>query len=309
MKCFSILALIVVGVLFPGAAQHTFGSGDPYCYGKTLESAASTARKSTYVFMEECDLPRTRLNQPATVVWRGIGTYEPGTGGTTEDIVIFAPRLDESSRPYGRFQAMMRCIADPWLTVNSTCDGIVAIADTPMNRLGAARTIGWGQSFPLGPTITGKIKYYGRPYSAISNDGASKALNVQYQERYGQVQYKANPNMLQSTAPIIESPQPNARVTSSSFKIQIVPSKNLTGTHILVQFTKDDGPPNQLKPTYAWRRLTSELSNGAYLPTDIIATKGRWTLRARIDAPQLGDFSADVPFIYEPAIAIKPRKM
>lgn len=203
---------------------------------------------------------------------------------------------------------MMRCIADPWLTINSTCDGIVATADAPLNRPGAAHTIGWGQSLSLGSIITGKINYYSRPYSAILNDGARNALNVQYQERYSQVQYKANPNMLQSTAPIIESPQPNARVTSSSFKIQIVPSKNLNGTHILVQFTKEDGPPNVLKPTYTWRRLTSELRNGASLPTDIITTKGRWTLRARIDAPQLGDFSDDVPFTYEPAIATKPRK-
>ena len=308
MNYLSLLALILIGVVFPGIAQRTFGSSDPYCYGKTLESAVSPARKSTYVFMEKCVLQETRFNQSTTILWRGIGMYEPATGRTTENIVVLAQRPDEPVRAYGRFQAMMRCPADPWLTTTSTCNDIVATGDGPLHRMGEVNSIGWMPSSRLGARVAGKINFYSRPYSAILNDGDGKALNVQYPERYSQVQYKRNPNMLQSTAPIIESPQPNARVTSSSFKIQIVPSKNLSGTHILVQFTKDDGPPNQLKPTYAWRRLTSELRDGAYLPTDIVATKGRWTLRARIDAPQLGDFSDDVPFIYEPAIAIKPRK-
>src|SRR5688572_17900526 len=99
MQYFSIFALILVGVLFPGAAQHTFGSSDPYCYGKTLKSATSTARTSRYVFTEKCLLPE-RLNQSTTILWRGIGTYEPGTGRTTEDIVVLAQRPDEPLRPF-----------------------------------------------------------------------------------------------------------------------------------------------------------------------------------------------------------------
>src|SRR5215467_2258433 len=58
---FSILALMLVGVLFPGAAQYAFGSTEPYCYGKTSKSA-STALRPTYVFTAKCDLPQTRLN-------------------------------------------------------------------------------------------------------------------------------------------------------------------------------------------------------------------------------------------------------
>jgi len=305
MQYFSTLALIFVGVLLPGAAQYTFASSDPYCYGKTPKSAMSTALKSSYVVMGKCDMPQ-RFNEPTTVLWRSTGTYEPDIGRTTEDIVVLAARLDEPSQFYGRSQTVMRCLADPWLTTDAICDGTVASASAPLNRINATNTIDWGHSSPLGAMIAEKINHYRRPYGSIVNDGARKDLNSQYQH-YDLVQYKTNPNMLQSTAPIITSPQPNARVTSSSFKIQIAPSNNLTGTHILVQFTKTDGPPNQLRPTYAWRRLTSELANGAYLPTDIV-TKGQWTLRARIDAPQLGDFSADVPFTYEPAIATKPRK-
>lgn len=304
--------LIVLG------ARDTFASGeflhlpetdpDYGCYGRAPQSATFTNQKSTYVFTGKCDLLRTRLNLRTTAPWTGTGTYEPATGRTTEDIIVPAPRLDEPSRPYGRFQAAMRCSADPWLTTKLTCDNITSTVDAPLDRTGAANTMGWRQPFPLGPLITSKISYYARPYTSILKDDARKALNAQYRSRFPKA-YTPSAIYLGPSAPIIISPQPNVRITSGSFKIQMTPSKYFTGTHILVQFTKVDGPANQLKPTYAWSRTTGELANGAYLPTDIVNSNGNWTLRARIEAPKPGDFSAAVPFVYQPApMTIQPRR-
>lgn len=290
-----------------------WGSGDflpldePECYGGLPKKASFTAATSawhTYSFSGKCGLLHTRLHLQTFAPWTGTGTYNPATGQTTEDVVVPAARLDEPSRPYGRFQTTMHCASDPWLTIKIKCTRIVPTVDAPLDRPGAANASGWRQAMPLAPMITDTIQRYSRPFTSILTDDTRRALNQQYRLVF---QTKVNPLVRKPNAPNIIYPQPNTRITSSSFKIQIVPSQMLTGTHIFVQFTRLDGPPNTLKPTYAWTRPTSELVNSTYLPTDIVNSKGNWSLRARIEAPKPGDFSADVPFVYAPAIATKPR--
>lgn len=282
--------------------------GDRECYGHLPQKATFGSTLSTYQFSGKCDLYQTRLNLPTTAPWTGTGTYEPATGRTTEDVIVPAPRIDEPSRPYGRFQATMHCIADPWLTTHLKCTKIVPTVDAPLDRPGAANTAGWRQKYPLSPMITGALSTYGRPFTSILTDATRVALNKQHSNPLG-LQTKVNPMVLKPNSPIIIYPQPNTRVTSRDYKIQVVPSQMLNGSHILVQFTKLDLPPNTLKPTYAWVRPTSELVNSTYLPNDIVNSNGHWSLRARIEAPKPGDFSAEVPFVYAPApIAVQPRK-
>lgn len=112
-----------------------------------------------------------------------------------------------------------------------------------------------------------------------------------------------------STAPKIISPQSNTRVISSAFKIQIVPQSHFSGTHILVHFTKLGAPAGQLTQTFPWVMPTSELAKGASLPTNIFTSNlgGPWSVRARVESPKPGDFSADVPFTFAPVATTKPR--
>lgn len=198
-----------------------------------------------------------------------------------------------------------RCSQDPWLTAKAC-----TLNDASPERQSKLNM--HLMNYMINPPIIASA----RPFSAALLSSAQlTALNQQQQaSRVSQAWQPARTKqgtaaiyVDKANAPIIMSPQPNTRITSSSFKIQITPSQNLGGTHILVQFTKVDGPANQLKPTYTWTRLTSALANGAYLPTDIVNSAGNWTLRARIDAPKPGDFSAEVPFTYAPAIATTPR--
>lgn len=285
-------------------AFSSFGIGEPNgsCIIKT---AAFDSKSSIYQFSGECTLRHTRLKLLTTAPWTATGTFDPKTTSTSEDIVVPAARIDQPSRPYGRFQAKMHCPSDPWLTQNIACNGIVPTIDAPLDQT-APNAVGWQQSEPLAPKIRDVLVYNRRPFTAVLSDDMRRALNKQHSNPLG-LQTKVNPMVVQPNSPIIISPQPNTRVTSNAFKIQIVPSKMLTGTHILVQFTKVDGPANQLKPTYSWLRPTGELASGAYLPTDLVNSKGNWKIRARIDAPKPGDFSAEVPFTYAPAIATKPR--
>lgn len=193
---------------------------------------------------------------------------------------------------------------DPWLSEpRLKCRG------TQLNAQGefALKTV-------LVNALMEQIQRQQRPFTArhpFDRNGLVAKRNADLQREAAPVprlQTKANPLAI-SNAPIIHSPQTDTRITSSNFKIHITASKMLTGSHILVQFTKMDGSANTLKPTYSWRRPTSELAEGTYFPTDIVNSNGNWSLRARIDAPKPGDFSADVPFIYAvPPIAILPRK-
>lgn len=263
-------------------------------------SSASHAQYNSRGF---CDIVRIYPNSKTeqsydSIKWEALGKHTANLGESEEKISLL--RLVRPDQPnyqtIGIITAKMKCSQDPWL--NPPQFGCTDLF------YGRSETL---SKYNL-DNLYAKDKSVPRTSLLPSNQRA--ALQRQLQASQPARLKPNNPAIYANlaTAPIIMNPQPNTRVTSSAFKIQIVPSKMLTGTHILVQFTKVDGPANQLKPTYAWSRPTSELANGASLPTNIVSN-GQWTLRARIDAPKPGDFSADVPFAYAPApIAITPRK-
>ncbi len=110
-----------------------------------------------------------------------MGTYDPPTGQTKEDIIVPAPRIDQPSRPYGRFLVTMHCSnADPWLFSGVTCDQISPTVDAPLDHTGP-NTLGWKQPFPLTPIITGDIQQNRRPFTAFLCDDTRNALKAQHQ--------------------------------------------------------------------------------------------------------------------------------
>ncbi|HJT21151.1 MAG TPA: hypothetical protein VJ746_11810 [Nitrospira sp.] len=169
-------------VTFPQSAQ---GSGEligvqaSACYGNGPQSATFTPTRYTYASTGDCDLAQTRLNLPVTVHWTGSGTYDPPTGRASENIIVPPPRIDQPSRPYGQFQAVMHCAKDPWLNVDVTCDHIAPTVDAPLDNT-APNAMGYKQPFPLGPIITGSIQQSGRPYTSAMNPDARARLNQQY---------------------------------------------------------------------------------------------------------------------------------
>ncbi|HJT21152.1 MAG TPA: hypothetical protein VJ746_11815 [Nitrospira sp.] len=148
-------------------------AGDP-------KNVTFTPTRFTYVFAGTCTLTQTRGNLDVTVPWTGVGTYDPPTGRTAEDIIVPAPRIDQPSRPYGRFQATMHCSRDPWLNPDIKCDRIAPTVYAPLDNT-APNTMGWKQPYPLAPIITSTIQQNGRPYTAMNmNQGVVNKLNQQY---------------------------------------------------------------------------------------------------------------------------------
>ncbi len=152
---------------------------DHGCYGNGPATVTFTETRFTYVSAGDCYLTQTRLNLDVTVHWTGVGTYDPRTGQTAEDIIVPAPRIDQPSRPYGRFQASMRCSRDPWLNPDVKCDRIVPTVYAPLDNT-APNAKGWKQPFPLAPIIIGTIQETGRPYTATMSQDAINKINRQY---------------------------------------------------------------------------------------------------------------------------------
>jgi len=180
-----LITLKVCFCLTVALSQAAYGSGelvpgdDHGCYGNGPENATYTPTRFTYVSAGYCSLTRTRLNLDVTVHWTGVGTYDPATGQTAEDIIVPAPRIDEPSRPYGHFQATLHCSADPWLNPNIQCDHIVPTVYAPLDNT-APNAKGWKQPYPLAPIIAGTIQQTRRPYTATMSQDAVNKLNRQY---------------------------------------------------------------------------------------------------------------------------------
>ena len=158
---------------------HLDGYDDHGCSAGDPKNATFTSTRFTYVFAGTCLLTQTRANLDVTVPWTGVGTYDPPTGHTAEDIIVPAPRIDQPSRPYGRFQATMHCSADPWLNPNIKCYHIVPSVYAPLDNT-APNTMGWKQPYPLAPVIAGTIQQTGRPYTSSMSQDAVNKLNRQY---------------------------------------------------------------------------------------------------------------------------------
>jgi hypothetical protein len=185
MKQALVIALLVTAWLNVGLVPKAFGTGeliggdDTGCYGVDPSNITFTSARFTYVFTGSCHLLQTRANLPVVVPWTGVGTYDPPTGHTAEDIIVPAPRIDQPSRPYGRFQATMHCSRDPWLNPDVKCDHIAPTVYAPLDNT-PPNAIGYKQPFPLGPWITGSIQQTGRPYTSMLTQDAVNKLNQQY---------------------------------------------------------------------------------------------------------------------------------
>lgn len=172
-------------VLGAAWSQDVRGSGellsvdDHSCYGSGPKNVTFTPTRFTYVFSGSCTLTHTRLNLDVTAPWTGVGTYDPPTGHTAEDIIVPAPRIDQASRPYGRFQATMHCPADPWLNPNVTCDHVVPSVYAPLDNT-SPNAMGWKQPFPLAPMISGQIQQQARPFTSSMDQNSVNNLNRQY---------------------------------------------------------------------------------------------------------------------------------
>jgi hypothetical protein len=185
MRNFLFIALVMAACLNVRLVPEASGSGelifapDTGCYGGPPKNVTFTPARFTYVFTGSCTLLQTRANLPVEVPWTGVGTYDPPTGRTAEDIIVPAPRIDQPSRPYGRFQATMHCSRDPWLNPDVKCDQIAPTVYAPLDNT-PPNVIGYKQPFPLGPEITGRIQQYGRPYTSMLTQDAVNKLNQQY---------------------------------------------------------------------------------------------------------------------------------
>lgn len=177
-----LVLYFVLGVTW---SHDVLGSGellpvdDHGCYGDGPQNVTFTPTRYTYVSAGQCTLAHTRLNLNVTVHWTGVGTYDPRSGQTAEDIIVPAPRIDEPSRPYGHFQAVMHCSSDPWLNPGVKCDHIAPTVYAPLDNT-APNAQGWKQPYPLAPVIAGTIQQTGRPYTSGMTQDAVNKLNRQY---------------------------------------------------------------------------------------------------------------------------------
>ena len=136
---------------------------DNFCYKKAPHKVTFAPPPFTYVFTGTCNMLHTRAQLPVDVPWTVVGTYDPATGKTTEDINVPPPTISQPSRPYGRFLATMRCAADPWRDPRVLCDQISASANPPAT---AYPPNAWGNySRELVTQIINRINTYRRPYS------------------------------------------------------------------------------------------------------------------------------------------------
>jgi hypothetical protein len=254
-----------------GSPRISFGSGelipasDLGCYGAGPANVNFTPTRYTYVFSGSCYLLQTRLNLPVTVPWTGVGNYDPTTGQSSEDIIVPAPRIDQPSRPYGRFLASMHCSADPWLNPNMKCDHISPSIDAPLDNT-APNAIGWKQAFPLGPVITGTIMQTGRPYTSTMSQDAVNNLNRQY----GAFQAKNEADMAarrlnqkltapalqqqalinQTVSPFILSPAAGQRfIAQRAIPIKLAPPQGWSVTSYLVHIERRDANGNWVVQT------------------------------------------------------------
>jgi len=203
-----------LGLAWP---QETLGSGelvgvafdDHGCYGNGPTNATFTSTSAKYVFAGSCLLTHTRLNLDVAAPWTGVGTYDPSTGRTQENISVPPPAINQPSRPYGTFQAVMHCSADPWLNPTIRCDSVVASADAPLDHM-APNTMGWKQPYPLAPFITGVAQQIERPFTSTLTQDAVNSLVAQHrialavQHAGGEI-HNAMPDQIQLGRPLVPS--------------------------------------------------------------------------------------------------------
>lgn len=185
MRILLIFALLFCVVLSIASPSRVLGSGtlleigpDDACLHQTPQRVTFSPAPFTYVFAGICNLVHTRLSLPVNVPWTGVGTYDPTTGKTTEDINVPAPAISQPSRPYGRFLASMHCSADPWQDANVKCDQVAASSNPPASAYPPNVFGDYSRTFIS--QIIGNIQSYRRPYTGAMDDNQRKFMNTQY---------------------------------------------------------------------------------------------------------------------------------
>ena len=324
MKRILVLGFVVCfcfSLKFPpfasGSADFGAGGDDPNCIGAAPQSADFKSVPYAYTFTGVCDLALTRLNLPVRVIWTGVGRWDPTKGQAFEDIIVPAPRIDEPSRPYGRFTATMHCNADPWLNPNITCDHISPTVDAPLDRQ-APNAQGWKQPFALGPSILQGIYDNKRPFTSIMREDAVRSLNAQYQtylaslkaQRKEQEILQATPQQTvwQNFYPTILSPTGGQRFYAQmTVPIRLAPPSGWKVTSYLVSIQKKDARGNWAVqtniPVPAAQAQSAQgytgFGTGGSGPTKspaFLTGPGAWGVRAQISAPNQSGWSNLVEF-------------
>jgi hypothetical protein len=212
--------------------------------------------------------------------WVAEGRYKPATKAIYEKLEFFNVTTRQSA---GSLTSKMQCDQDPWLEAPGPCQFIVT---TPTGS-------------PPG-TFVGEMTRVvpSAPFSSALTTGERAALNRQF-DIFLSVRQKIGPASLitvESTAPIIVRPQQNGYMLYKKSEFVIEPVPSFPGDQILVEFRRLDTPGAQRKP---WLLPATVLSSGVLIPHVIFGTQpGPYAMRARIDAPEPGDFSREVRFEY-----------
>ncbi len=300
-----------VGFLASASGSATFGSApeDPNCMGAAPQNADFKTIPYTYVFTGVCDLTITRLQIPTKVIWTGVGRYNPTNGQSFEDIIVPAPRIDEPSRPYGRFTATMHCKTDPWLNPSIKCDQISPKVDEPAQRYGQ-----------LGPEIVQAIYSNARPFTSIMREDAVRSLNAQYQtyeaalarQRKGQeIRQAPSPQTIYSQIvfPSIVSPITHQTFYAQSpIPIKLAPPSGWNVTSYLVSIQRKDASGKWIIQTNIPVSAAEAQSAQGYMgfgaggsgPTKspaFLTAPGTWGARAQIASPRQSGWSDIVEFI------------
>lgn len=233
--------------------------------------------------------------------WKAEGKYNLATKVTEEKFDLFSTSLRSLA---GSFTSNMVCVRDPWR--EEAPGGPCQFVDTKAS----------GKPPPVFVSDLSTTAQ-GVPFSSVLTPSERVKLNQQYQiflARSQQREPGAPPGTVErylQTAPTIVTPTINGYMVYKKSKFTIRPAQNFNGSQILVQFTRLNAPAGQLNETFAWTMQTAILAQGADIPNEIFGTRtGPWKVRARIDAPKAGDFSAEVPFQYvmqSPAVTTKPK--
>ncbi|HEY3197536.1 MAG TPA: hypothetical protein VGJ57_05950 [Nitrospirales bacterium] len=178
---FSLLLTVVLTITSPPSvlASGSFGeeADNNACNPFTLQKV--TVAPVTYSFTGICNLVHTRLAVPVKVPYTAIGTYDPATGKTTEDINVPAPAINEPSRPYGRFSSSMHCATDPWRDGQGNCNE-VAVSVNPPGSAWPPNDFG-NYARTVISVLTQHSRDHGRPLTAYLEDAQRKSVDEQYQ--------------------------------------------------------------------------------------------------------------------------------
>ena len=231
-------------------------------------------------FNEEPPVDPSKRQIQASFDWIAEGRYKPAIKAIHEKLEFFSKTTRQSA---GFFTSTMQCDQDPWLEAPGPCQFVVT---TPTGS-------------PPG-TFVGDMNMVvpSAPFSSALTIGERAELNRQF-DIFLSVRQRIGPASLTtsvSSAPIIVRPQQNGYMLYKKSEFVIEPAPHFPGDQILVEFRRLDTPGAQRKP---WLLPATLLGSGVVIPFQIFgAQPGPYAMRARIDAPEPGDFSREVRFEY-----------